>query len=79
MYISEREQWMTLSYQWPWDIASGVTVGKVIVLAGSTFCDPWFSIQPAGDRVLEHTCPCTHKPTCFLLEICGSYISQVFL
>lgn len=51
---------MALAYQWPWDIASGMTVGKVIVLAGSTFCGPWLLIQPAGDYVLEGMC---HVPT----------------
>lgn len=66
---------MALAYQWPWDIASGMTVGKVIVLAGSTFCGPWLLIQPAGDYVLEGMCPCTHKSTCFLLEICSPCIS----
>lgn len=56
-----------------------VTVGKVIVLAGSIFCGPWVLIQPAGNCVLEDICPGAHTSTCFLPEVCGTCIRQVFL
>lgn len=42
-------------------MTSGVTVGKVIVPAGSTFCGPGFLIQPAGVCVLENIYAYTYK------------------